>query len=315
MTVTAHVCVRNASSASNSGRSALDVVHRVNEPRVQLDLSPADDANGARHTDPALVVAVHVRAHRELGLLLARREELSDAFRILDRIATAGDGSGNRTRFDAVLLDAHVHLRGGADEILFLPEVEKKCIGSRVSLAESSKNGRWRRLARLAKGLAQDDLEEIAALESGARLLDRRCVLSGAMIRARSHTLGGHVSGFHPIPRKRACRLPVDLEIVRIAHRALFPMIHDDELVRQVEDHVALVIRATLPEFNGLELKREIVAEGAVQPEVDVVGAPEDVDDGAEHREDAGLLAALLLGDALRRGSEHRSESVSVTGQ
>ncbi len=50
-------------------------------------------------------------------------------------------------------------------------------------------------------------------------------------------------------------------------------MVDDQDLVRQVEHKVALVSRARLLEPDRLELENEIVAEGAVEPELLVLWA------------------------------------------
>ena len=75
-------------------------------------------------------------------------------------------------------------------------------------------------------------------------------------------------------------------------------MIHDDQLVRQVEHEVALIRRAREPQAHRLELEGQVVAEGAVEAEVRLVRVVEEVDERAQHGEDRRLAAALLLGEA-----------------
>src|SRR5262249_13111214 len=62
------------------------------------------------------------------------------------------------------------------------------------------------------------------------------------------------------------------------------------------------------------ELKGQVVAEGSVEPEVDVVSALEETDDVADEREHGGLLAPLLFRQALlRRGAQHREKAAVAT--
>ena len=66
------------------------------------------------------------------------------------------------------------------------------------------------------------------------------------------------------------------------------------DLVGQVQHEVTLPGRASQPLPHRLELKRQVVAERPVQPQVRVIAA-ERGDDLAQRREHGGLTAALLL--------------------
>src|SRR5690606_8280693 len=92
-------------------QTALDVVHRVDQARIHLDLTATDHADRTWLADTALVVAVDVRAHRELGLVLLGIQELEDLLGIGNRILAALDGAGNRTGLNAPTIDADEHLR------------------------------------------------------------------------------------------------------------------------------------------------------------------------------------------------------------
>jgi hypothetical protein len=81
-------------------------------------------------------------------------------------------------------------------------------------------------------------------------------------------------------------------------------VVDDHELVGQVKDEVALVGRPLEPQPERLELKGQVVAEGAVQPQVGVVGRVEQLDQRAQDREDRRLLRALLLGEAAGRRAD-----------
>ena len=48
-------------------------------------------------------------------------------------------------------------------------------------------------------------------------------------------------------------------------------MVDDDELVREIEEKVALVGRSLEAEADRLELERKVVAEGAVEAQVRLV--------------------------------------------
>ncbi|MNX72936.1 hypothetical protein D3C86_1043090 [compost metagenome] len=74
-------------------QATLDVVDRVDEARIHLDLAAADDLHRTRLADAALVVAVHIRAHGQLGFVLFRVEQFQDLFAISNRVVTALDGA------------------------------------------------------------------------------------------------------------------------------------------------------------------------------------------------------------------------------
>ena len=60
-------------------------------------------------------------------------------------------------------------------------------------------------------------------------------------------------------------------------------------LVREVEQNVALLLRAVMLELNGIELKRQIVAESAVEAELGIILISEEVTNRTHHREERGL--------------------------
>ena len=75
-------------------------------------------------------------------------------------------------------------------------------------------------------------------------------------------------------------------------------MIDDQDLVRQIEDEIALILGARQPKAHRLELEDEVVAERAIEAEMLVLGTPEQIVERAQHREDARLPAALLFREA-----------------
>ena len=87
-------------------------------------------------------------------------------------------------------------------------------------------------------------------------------------------------------------------------------MVNDDKLIRQVQDEVALVGRTFESETEGLELEGEIVTKRAIQPEMRLSRAKEEVDQDTEEREDRGLLAALLFGKAAGCGLDRPDQVI-----
>src|SRR5204863_1239569 len=118
------------------------------------------------------------------------------------------------------------------------------------------------------------------------------------VIALRRHRLGG----FGPVRRRRggarqaAGRMAGDLEFVAMDRRMLPHMVDDQDLVRKIEDEVALILGARQFEPHRLELEHQVVAERAVEAEMLVLRTSEQVVQGAQYRKDAGLTAALLLG-------------------
>ena len=88
-------------------------------------------------------------------------------------------------------------------------------------------------------------------------------------------------------------------------------MIHDHELVGQVEHEIALVGTPRQPRANRLELEGQVVAEGAVEAQVWLVRMTEQLDERPEHGEDRGLAAAILLGESARRRAHGAVDGVA----
>ncbi len=74
-------------------KAAFNVVHRVDEARIHLDLAAANDLDRTGFADAALVVAVHIRTHGQFGLILLRVEQLQDLLAVGNRIVAALDGA------------------------------------------------------------------------------------------------------------------------------------------------------------------------------------------------------------------------------
>ena len=76
-------------------------------------------------------------------------------------------------------------------------------------------------------------------------------------------------------------------------------MIDDKDLVGKIEDEIALIAETRQTQRHRLELEHQIVAEGAVKPEMLVLRARKQIDQRAQHREDRGLPTAFFFGKAL----------------
>ena len=73
--------------------------------------------------------------------------------------------------------------------------------------------------------------------------------------------------------------------------------VDDHDLVREIEDEVTLRGIAPLGERDRLELEGQVVAEGAVQPELHLEIVTEEINQRAHDAKDGVLPAALLLGE------------------
>ena len=103
---------------------------------------------------------------------------------------------------------------------------------------------------------------------------------------------------------------PADFELVPVNRRRLTHMIDDQDLVRQIEDEIPLIVGARQPQLCGLELEDQIISERTIEPEVLVLGAGEQMDQRAQHREYRWLPAAALLGKALRGLADFARDAV-----
>ena len=91
--------------------------------------------------------------------------------------------------------------------------------------------------------------------------------------------------------------LPGCGEVVREAPRRVGEHVDDHDLIREIEDEVALRGVAPLGERHRLELERQVVPEGAVQPELHLEIVTEEINQRAHDAKDGVLPAALLLGE------------------
>src|SRR5205814_2864927 len=278
----------------------LDMIDGVNEPRIHLDLAPADDAHAPRHADARLVVAIDIGAHRQFALVLFGVEQFADPLGIFERIAAARDRAADRAGLDTPAFDADIHLRRSGNQELALAKVDQRAIRRRVRLTQAVENRARRIRAARREQLAADDLEQIAADEGFLRLSDEAGIFARAVIAVRRQRLGGvrAIGRRRGGARQAARRLARHLEFIAMHSRMLAHMIDDQDLVRQIEDEIALILGARQSKAHRLELEDEVVAERAIEAEMLVLGTPEQIVERAQHREDARLPAALLLREA-----------------
>ncbi len=113
--------------------------------------------------------------------------------------------------------------------------------------------------------------------------------------------------------RQAGSRATGHRELVAVEGRLLPHMIDDQDLVRQIQHQVALIIRARQAQLDRLELEHQIVAERAIEPEMLVFGTGEEVAERPQYRKHAGLAAALLLREAGVAGAD-RAVDAAVAG-
>ena len=188
------VCQEGVEGVKLFTEVALDVIDRVDEPGVHLNLAAPDHAHAAGLADTGLVIAINVGTHSEFRLVLARVEQPQNLGSIADRIPATGDGARDGAGLDAITVNADVHLRRGTDQVLGLAQVDEESVRGRVALAQAAEQlGRWRR-ARLKESLARDHLEQVTPLKRLARATHARGVLTGRVIARALDTVGAEVS-------------------------------------------------------------------------------------------------------------------------
>ena len=90
---------------------ALDVIDGVEEFGIGFDEPSVDEADGTGDTDAGFVVAVHVGAHGEFGLVFFGVEEVEDLFGVGHGVVAAADGAADGAGFDGFAVDADEHFR------------------------------------------------------------------------------------------------------------------------------------------------------------------------------------------------------------
>ena len=276
---------------------ALDMVDRVNEARIHLDLPSADDLNRSRIADATLVVAIHIGAHGQLRFILLRIEKLQHLFGVGDGIAAALDGARDRACLHPPSADAHEHFRAGADQEFVAPQIDEKGIGRRINRLQPARNLRGAMFGPLVEDLTRNDLEKVASDELVlgpsnevgifarpvvAAPWDRLARPERRRLAAAGAAFGGDAVARKGIGRqRRGCRI----------------VIHFEDFVRQIKDEVPSLVRARQALGDRIELEGQIVAEGAKKAQAAVILGLEESDDRAKNREDRRHARALFLRD------------------
>ena len=233
-----------------------DDVHHV---AVALHCHHGGDGHRAVLADPAQVVPAQVHQHHVLRPLLGIGEELLGQGLVLLLGGAPPAGAGDGVQVGLAILQAHVHLRAGADDPHRLPwdaghpaEVQEVHVGGGVEHAQGPVDGEGIRLRLPAQALAEHHLEDVP----------RGDVLLGLAHVGLVLCLGEVAAPFRP-----AAALPghgrdqglaqVGHDLIDAGHRVrvggpeirLHPHVGDDEelvlhviedhqVVREEEDHV-----------------------------------------------------------------------------
>ena len=156
-------------------QAPLDMVDRVEQAGIGLDLAAGEQLHRAGPADARLVVAVDIGAHRQLDLVLLGVDQRLEPLGILHRAAAAPRGAGDRAGFDAVALDPHEHLRRGADELL-VAELDQELVRAGIDRDHLAIERRRRAAIGGEEAAAEHDLENVADAHALARRVDQRCI-------------------------------------------------------------------------------------------------------------------------------------------
>ena len=292
---------------------ALDVIDRMDQARIHLDLAPPDHPHRARIADPALVVAVDVGTHGQLRLVLLGVQELQDLLGIGDGVVAALDRAGDRAGLDPAAVDPHEHLRRGADQELVRPEIDEEGIGRRVHRLEPARDFRRPVFGTLVEDLPGHDLEEIAAHElllGGAHEVG---IFARLVVAARRDPVRGREGRIRPAAFQTFRRGAVHGEVVAGPECRGRIVIDLEQLVGQVQHQIAARGIALQHFRHRLELIGEIVAEGAVEAELAPLLGAEQRHDGPQHGKDARHARTLFLGHRRGRLDDGQVDDVVAT--
>ena len=294
-----HVGQERVERVEPGPQPALDVVDGVDEAAVHLDLPSADHPDRAGHADPRLVVAVHVGAHGQLGLLLGRAKQGGDVRGVLEGVLAARDRARDRAGLHPVPGDPDVHLGRRADQELPLAQVEQELVGGGIALPQQFVK-RGRRRAPAVEHVAGHHLEQVPAGEPFPGLLHHPRIIPWLRL-GRQFFIPNEWRG---LPRARACgrsgepggRHSAHFEVVGVPDRFLALSVQDPDFVWHVQHQVALGRGAVKPEPDRLELERQVIAERPVQAQMRVL-APQRRRDLPQRGEHGRPAAAFLLGE------------------
>ena len=91
-------------------------------------------------------------------------------------------------------------------------------------------------------------------------------------------------------------------------------MIDRDQLIGQEQMDVLVIRRAVLGQIDLFEMKRDVIAKGAIQPKALIPLVTKQITKGTYDRKQAGLLAAFFFGEPGSGLFNHAIKPVFATG-
>ena len=246
------------------------MIHGVEQARVALDQAARNHSYGAGFADARFIVAVDIRAHRELGFFFGRRQQFADVIRVAQRIPRAAgrarDGASLHARL-LTLFHAHEHLRRSADQLL-VAELEQKLVRAGTGLLNALEQLRGAARVRRAERLAENHFVVIAQAHSFADGFDVGGVLGGRMVadnRARRRLLFRFLDALGGV-RKSARGVFAARKIKPVPFDVFLLAIHEVDVIAQEQAQI-LDAGARMLEANRVEAEQQIVTKCAHQGE------------------------------------------------
>src|SRR5262245_55166090 len=95
-------------------------------------------------------------------------------------------------------------------------------------------------------------------------------------------------------------RTAMEFEFITVSHSTFETMIHDDQLIRNVEDEITLIGWSILMQPQRLKLTCEIITESPIQTEITVINTAEKINQGAHDGKDGRLFTPLFFRETAR---------------
>ena len=272
------------------------VVDSVNETGINLNQPPAFHLHRSGPAYPGLVVAIHVGAHSQLGLILGGVKQLQDPAGVLHRGRAALNRARYGTGFHFRSLDAHEHFRGCTDQLL-VAQVDQKLV--RTGIAFSDLFEQVSRCAWITSTdhLTKYHLEKIPTFGASDDLLHFTGILSRLVITA--HRPGSAGVQWHRLATAvdAGGAEAVDGKIVTKAARALLAMVDDKDFIRQKQVEIRAPVSPDVPQFDGLELKHQVISHSPVKTEVRIRGRLHGMHQSPDNTKDCRLFTPLFFGE------------------
>ncbi|MND61565.1 hypothetical protein D3C80_528260 [compost metagenome] len=290
-------------------KAALDMVNRVDEARIHLDLPASDHLHRTRLADAALVVSVDIGAHRQLRLVLLRIQQLEDLLAIGNRILAALDRARDRAGLDTAARNADEHFRRCADQIFLVAEIDEEGIGRWVDSLQPVGNLGRLAVATFHEFLAGNHFEQIAATETLLRLGDELGIFARLVIALRRRHRRAHERIGRDVLALALGRHATLGEIVAVDPGLGCMVVDDEDFVGKKQYHVALVFRPLHGKLDRVELEGKVVTESAEQADRRIGFGIEEVNDRAQNGKHRRHLRALFLGKHAGRLVDRKVEA------